>query len=114
MSRALCENRTTSSLPSHDVLGHKVNELPGNYEKGEMVIDTAMDLETNVSTEFAGDNSLLLKHGVLSRSATVKMAQTFRTGTNDIDALDFCADVPARMNRSTRRTCMISMIFTCW
>ncbi len=73
----------------HDVLGHKVNELPGNYEKGEMVIDTAMDLETNVSTEFAGDNSLLLKHGVLSRSATVKMAQTFRTGTNDIDALDF-------------------------
>ena len=73
----------------HDVLGHRVNEIPGNYEKGELVIDTAMDLETNVSNDFAGDNSLLLKRGPVSQSAVVKMAQTFHTGTNDIDALDF-------------------------
>ena len=73
----------------HDVLGRKVSELPGNYEKGELVIDTAMDLETNVSHDFAGDNSLLLKRGPVSQSAMVKMAQTFRTGTNDIDALDY-------------------------
>jgi hypothetical protein len=72
-----------------DVLGRRVSELPGNFEKGELLTDTAMDLETNVSNEFAGDNSLILKHGPISRSATVKMAQTFRTGTNDIDALDF-------------------------
>jgi hypothetical protein len=73
----------------HDVLGRRVGELPANYEKGEMVIDTAMDLETNVALDFAGDNSLLLKHGPVPRNAVVKMAQTFRTGTNDIDALDF-------------------------
>ena len=73
----------------HDVIGKKVGELPGNYETGELVIDTAMDLETNVSHDFAGDNSLFLKRGPVSRSAVVKMAQTFRTGTNDIDALDF-------------------------
>jgi hypothetical protein len=73
----------------HDVLGRKVSELPGNYEKGELLTDTAMDLETNVSTDFAGDNSLILKRGPVSPSAVVKMAQTFRTGTNDIDALDF-------------------------
>lgn len=73
----------------HDVLGCKVSELPGNYEKGELLVDTAMDLETNVSNDFAGDNSLILKRGPVSQSAVVKMAQTFRTGTNDIDALDF-------------------------
>lgn len=73
----------------HDVLGRKVGEMPGNFEKGALVIDTAMDLETNVSNDFAGDNSLILKRGPVSQSARVKMAQTFRTGTNDIDALDF-------------------------
>ena len=72
-----------------DVLGRRVSELPGNFEKGELLADTAMDLETNVSNDFAGDNSLVLKRGAVSRNAVVKMAQTFRTGTNDIDALDF-------------------------
>jgi hypothetical protein len=73
----------------YDVLGRRVSELPANFEKGELVVDTAMDLETNVSHDFAGDNSLLLKRGPVSQSAVVKMAQTFRTGTNDIDALDY-------------------------
>ncbi|HSI14970.1 MAG TPA: hypothetical protein VK961_23155 [Chthoniobacter sp.] len=73
----------------HDVLGRRVSELPGNYEKGELLVDTAMDLETNVSNDFAGDNSLMLKRGPVSSNGVVKMAQTFRTGTNDIDALDF-------------------------
>jgi hypothetical protein len=72
-----------------DVLGRKVSELPGNYEQGELIVDTTMDLETNVSNDFAGDNSLILKRGPLSQSAVVKMAQTFRSGTNDIDALDY-------------------------
>jgi hypothetical protein len=72
-----------------DVLGRRVSELPGNFEKGELLTDTAMDLETNVSNDFARDNSLVLKRGAVSRNAVVKMAQTFRTGTNDIDALDF-------------------------
>ena len=66
-----------------------MNELPSNYEKGELVIDTAMDLETNVSHGFSVENSLLLKHGVVPQRGVVKMAQTFRTGTSDIDALDF-------------------------
>ena len=73
----------------HDVLGRRVGDLPANYEKGELLVDTAMDLETNVSKSFAGDNALLLKRGSLHNQAVVKIAQTFRTGTNDIDALDF-------------------------
>jgi hypothetical protein len=72
-----------------DVLGKRVREVPGNYESGELVRDTAMDLETNVSTEFATENSLLLQEGPVSKSAVIKIAQTFRTGTNDIDALDY-------------------------
>ncbi len=31
-----------------DVLGRRLGELPDNYEKGEVIVDTAMDLETNV------------------------------------------------------------------
>jgi hypothetical protein len=72
-----------------DVLGKRVSEVPGNYESGELLRDTAMDLETNVSTEFAAENSLLLEVGSVSKGAVIKIAQSFRTGTNDIDALDF-------------------------
>jgi hypothetical protein len=52
-------------------------------------MDTTMDLETNVSKDFTRENALLLQKGSVSRNAIVKMAQTFRTGTNDNDALDF-------------------------
>src|ERR1700756_5650696 len=72
-----------------DVLGKRVREIPGNYESGELVRDTAMDLETNVTTKFTTENSLLLEEGPVSPSAVTKIAQTFRTGTNDIDALDY-------------------------
>ncbi len=72
-----------------DVLGKKVAEVPRNYEKGELLLDTAMDLETNASKGLVRENSLLLQRGSVSRAATVKMAQTFRSGTNDIDAVDY-------------------------
>src|SRR5262249_37935807 len=32
-----------------DVLGKRAGEVPGNYARGELVVDTAMDLETNAS-----------------------------------------------------------------
>ncbi|MBV8225142.1 MAG: hypothetical protein JO232_08145 [Verrucomicrobia bacterium] len=72
-----------------DVLGKRVREIPGNYESGELVRDTAMDLETNVSTGFTTENSLLLQEGHVSKSAIIKVAQAFRSGTNDIGALDY-------------------------
>ena len=71
-----------------DVLGKKVGDLPENFAKGELVVDTAMELETNVSTGLARDNSLLLEKGKVGRGGTVKIAQTFRSGTNDVDALE--------------------------
>jgi hypothetical protein len=72
-----------------DVLGKKTSEIPENYDKGDVLLDTAMDLETNATKGLARENSLLLQRGTVRADAVVKMGQTFRSGTNDIDALDF-------------------------
>ena len=45
-----------------------------------MLLDTAMDLETNATLGLARENSLLLQHGPLPDDAVVKTAQTFRSG----------------------------------
>jgi hypothetical protein len=72
-----------------DVLGRRVAEVPDNYDRGELIVDTAMDLETNATNGLTRGNSLLVQRGPLPSEAVVKMAQTFRSGTADIDALDF-------------------------
>jgi hypothetical protein len=72
-----------------DVLGKPVAEIPENYDRGEFLIDNAMDLETNATMGLALENSLTLQHGHVPDTAVVKMAQTFRSGTNDIDTIDF-------------------------
>jgi hypothetical protein len=72
-----------------DVLGKPAGQVPENYERGEVILDTAMDLETNATKGVARENSLMLERGMVPPSAIVKMAQTFRSGTNDIDAIDF-------------------------
>jgi hypothetical protein len=48
-----------------------------------------MDLETNATMGLARENSLVLQRGPVAQEAVVKMAQTFRSGTNDIDAIDY-------------------------
>jgi hypothetical protein len=72
-----------------DVLGRPVGEAPANYDRGELIVDSSMDLETNASRGLSRENSLMLRHGPVADDARIKMAQTFRSGTNDIDALDF-------------------------
>jgi hypothetical protein len=72
-----------------DALGKKAGQMPANYERGEMLVDTSMDLETNTTSTFSRENSLMLQPGRLPRESVVKIAQTYRTGTNDIDALDY-------------------------
>jgi hypothetical protein len=71
------------------VLGKPAGQLPGNYDRGELLVDTAMELETNATKGLTRENSLMLQHGALPDDAVVKMAQTFRSGTNDIDAIDY-------------------------
>jgi hypothetical protein len=72
-----------------DVLGKPVSEAPANYDLGELLLDSSMQLETNASLGLSRENVLILKHGPVADNARIKMAQTFRSGTNDIDALDF-------------------------
>jgi len=72
-----------------DVLGKPAGQVPANYERGDYLADTAMDLETNASQGLARENSLLLERGTVADDAVVKMAQTYRSGTNDIDAVDY-------------------------
>src|SRR5580692_7942582 len=72
-----------------DVLGKPVSEVPENYERGELLVDSAMDLETNSTKGLAEENAMLLQRGNVPEDAVVKIAQTFRSGTNDIDAIDF-------------------------
>jgi len=48
-----------------------------------------MELETNATTGLKRENSLLLRRDSLPDDAVIKMAQTFRSGTNDIDAIDY-------------------------
>src|SRR3984893_13370962 len=72
-----------------DVLGKPVSEIPDNYERGELLVDTAMELETNASKGLSREHSLMLQRGSVPEKSLVKMAQTFRSGTNDIDAVDF-------------------------
>ena len=50
-----------------DVLGKPVREVPDNYERGELLVDTAMDLETNATKGLARENSLLLQRGAAAR-----------------------------------------------
>jgi hypothetical protein len=72
-----------------DVLGKSAGQVPDNYDRGEVLVDTAMDLETNATKGLARENSLMLQRGAVPDHAIVKMAQTFRSGTNDIDAIDY-------------------------
>ena len=72
-----------------DVLGKPVGELPDNYDRGELIVDTATHLETNTTIGLSRQNSLLVRRGPLPENAVVKIAQTFRSGTGDIDAIDF-------------------------
>jgi len=73
----------------HDVLGKKVAEVPSNYAHGEYLVDSGMDLETNATKGITRDSALTLAKGDVAEDAIVKVAQTYRTGTNDIDAIDF-------------------------
>ena len=72
-----------------DVLGKPVSEVPENYERGELLVDTGVDLETNSSKGLVEENAMFLQRGSVPDNAVVKIAQTFRSGTNDIDAIDF-------------------------
>lgn len=89
-----------------DVLGRPVAEIPGNYERGEMLLDSAMELETNATKGFAVENSLRLEHGLVADDGVVKIAQTFPDAVNDLYVLDNFR--PAVTNRNWRMDCGVA------
>src|SRR5262245_4877785 len=54
-----------------DVLGKPSSQVPDNYERGELLVDTAMDLETNATKGLARENSLMLQRGPLPDDTVV-------------------------------------------
>jgi hypothetical protein len=84
-----------------DVVGKPAIEVSDNYERGELVVDTAMYLETNASKGLAREHSLALQRGAAPARGVVKVAQTFRSGTNDIDAVDFLEMFPEDENQTS-------------
>ena len=72
-----------------DVLGKPVAEIPENYERGELLRRHRDGPRDECDEGLSLENSLTLEHGTVADTAMVKIAQTFRSGTNDIDAIDF-------------------------
>ena len=55
-----------------DVLGKTASQVPDNYERGDVLVDTAMELETNATKGLCGENSLMLRDGAFPDDAVVK------------------------------------------
>jgi hypothetical protein len=72
-----------------EVLGKSERDVPKNYLRGEYVIDSAMDLSTNASNGLEESNVLSVVQGAVDSDQRVAMALSYRTGTADIDAIDF-------------------------
>jgi len=74
-----------------EVLGKAVSEAPDTYERGKMIQDSGTDLLTNNTTPGAlpSSNSLTLIRGEVSPTSIIKLAQTFRTGSSDVDSKNY-------------------------
>jgi len=70
-------------------LGKKYSDLSEDYSGAHVLLDSQMDLQTNASLGLQRDTNLVLEGEAPGADDVVKMAQTYRTGTNDIDAIDF-------------------------
>lgn len=70
------------------VLGKQASDL--KYPEGQYVVDDSMDLYTNNSRGCLLDRVCLsLKPGRIEEGSLVKIAQTYRTGSTDVDAIDY-------------------------
>jgi hypothetical protein len=75
--------------PFFDLLGKRVRDVSPSILRGERLEDSAMDLTTNASLGLAPVNSVSVVGAPPDGDTVIRMAQTYRTGTNDIDAVDF-------------------------
>jgi len=96
-----------------DVLGRKVSEIPSNYERGEGVMDTAMDLEPmfrRISRETIPCSCRLDRFRRIPSSRLPRRFVRGRT-TSTPSTLFTCT---CTTNLSIKQAYMISMTCTCW
>ncbi len=74
-----------------DVLGKRVDEA-GHMPQGSGVQDSMMELITNTTQGELGESRLSLIPGNPSPGARIKVAQTYRTGSSDVDAKDYARE----------------------
>ncbi len=74
-----------------NVLGKKAGELAGFCRTGHTIHDTLTDMHTNTTLGeiVEGRENVLFLDGVPNPDAVVKLAQTYRTGSSDVDAYDY-------------------------
>lgn len=74
-----------------EVLGKKVEDAPDTYMRGNVIQDSSTDLLTNntKSNALTSSNTMTLLRGEVSPSAIIRLAQTFRTGSSDVDTKDY-------------------------
>src|SRR5262249_44060675 len=82
-----------------DVLGKPAGQLPDNYERGEVLVDTAMDLETNATKGLARENSLVLRRGPRGQSFPPRPNDRRCTGLRGNFPRGPAADKPGRAER---------------
>jgi hypothetical protein len=74
-----------------NVLGKKAGSI--NYQKGEHLIDNSVDLLTNnTKKKLPNEIVLKLKKGKVPDNTVIKIAQTYRSGSPDVDAMDYIND----------------------
>jgi len=74
------------------VLGKRVSEIKVHVGLGKVVEDSAAELLTNTTNGELGQSTLTVHPGSLDANATVKVAQTYRTGSPDINASDYARE----------------------
>jgi hypothetical protein len=73
-------------------LGKSPIVLPNDF-RGKHIVDSMMDLLTNTTRGGdLGENVLSLAPGEVNENATIKVAQTYRTGSSDVDAKDYAEE----------------------
>ena len=77
-----------------EVLGKKLSQISANYKSGSTLKDSATDHLTNVTTGRLEPNRVALAEDVLhlSLDAHIVTAQTYRSGSADVDAIDYAND----------------------
>jgi len=79
-----------------EILGREVQQAPSSFLRGDTLQDSMSELYSNTSLSSVhegAENTLVLQPGFVNEKARVIVAQSFKTGFADLDAVDFAKDI---------------------